>query len=97
MTQTEINALRKKLNDKAYMDNAIKTIVMSGVCFDDLSKSRGKRGRSGKKGRKVRCIETEQIFDTAKEASLTLGLNKLAVSNAIRQNSRCGGYWWEYV
>ena len=47
--------------------------------------------------KKVRCIETGAIYNSVKEASLSLGLNKYAVGCAISHKVRCGGYRWEYV
>jgi len=46
--------------------------------------------------RKVLCVETSEVFNTAKTASLKLGLAAAAVSASIRHNTRCGGYKWAY-
>lgn len=45
----------------------------------------------------VRCIETGEIFDSAKEASMSMGLNDNAVGNSIHKGYRAGGYHWEYL
>jgi len=47
--------------------------------------------------KKVRCIETGVVFNSVKEASLSLGLNKCAVLNSTKRGYRSGGYHWEYV
>jgi hypothetical protein len=47
--------------------------------------------------KKVRCIETGVIFNSVKEASLSLGLNKCAVQCSTKRGYRCGGYHWEYI
>lgn len=59
--------------------------------------SAAKSGANNPASRKVRCIETGQIYDSAREASKALGKDKSAVTNSIRHNHRCGGYYWEYI
>jgi len=44
--------------------------------------------------KKVICVETGQIFNSAREASGFLGLNDKAVSNSIYQNCKSGGFHW---
>lgn len=50
-----------------------------------------------KNKKKVICVETNQIFDSAKEASKFIGLYKGAVSNACIKNKPVGGYHWKYL
>jgi len=50
-----------------------------------------------KNKKKVICVETNQIFDSAKEASEFMGLYKGAVSNACIKNKPVGGYHWKYL
>ena len=49
--------------------------------------------------RRVICVETGEIFESARAASLSLGLSKTAVTSAIYQgqNRTCGGYHWKYL
>jgi hypothetical protein len=53
---------------------------------------------NGKKnGKKVICIETQQVFNSAVEASRHLGLNNIAVNSSIRKKYKCGGFTWKYL
>lgn len=45
----------------------------------------------------VRCVETGEIFDSAAEASRSMGLDDNAVARSIHEGYRSGGYYWEYV
>ena len=47
-------------------------------------------------GRPVYNLTTKQLFCSAYEASRSLGMKESAVSLAIFQNQRCGGYYWQY-
>lgn len=47
--------------------------------------------------RRVRCIDTLEEFESTALASESLGLNRSAVSIALRRNARCGGFSWEVV
>lgn len=47
--------------------------------------------------KKVICIETGLIYNSARQASLSLGLNSAAISISISKNLKCGGYHWRYV
>ena len=46
--------------------------------------------------RKVICIETKEVFQSARAASMSLGYCESAVWRAIKNNWKCGGYTWEY-
>jgi hypothetical protein len=48
-------------------------------------------------GNKKVINELGQIFDSAKKASISLGFNSSAVSNAICNNHKCGGHTWRYL
>lgn len=47
--------------------------------------------------RPVINLGTKQVFKSAVEASKSVCLNNLAISNAIRNDFKAGGYWWDYV
>ena len=47
-------------------------------------------------GRPVYNLNTKQLFCSAYEASRCLGMRESAVSLAIFQKQRCGGYYWQY-
>lgn len=59
--------------------------------------SEAKRGAKNPTSKAVRCIETGQVYGSAREASRALGKDKSAVTNSIRNHYKCGGYHWEYV
>lgn len=46
---------------------------------------------------KVRCAETGEIFLSTALASEWLGLNRCAVSIAIKRGAPCGGFHWELI
>ena len=55
-------------------------------------------GEKSSRGKKVVCLETGQIFPTAKEAGAFIGCtykNISAVCNGKR--NACGGFRWEYI
>jgi len=64
--------------------------------MSDAAKQR--TGELSSRGKAVRCVETNQVFPTAKEAGKHIGCsgkNIVAVCNGKRIT--CGGYHWLYV
>lgn len=55
------------------------------------------KGKSHGRARAVINLDTLSMFDTGVEASLHMGLGKNAVRNAIKQGTRAGGYYWNYL
>lgn len=56
------------------------------------------RNKIGAKGKAVICVETQEIFKNAKQASEKMNLNRVSVSNCLKNSkSTCGGYHWEYI
>lgn len=50
----------------------------------------------GKK--KVRCIDTEEIFDSAASAAKSVNVTQSAISSVCRgERTHSGGYRWEYI
>ena len=48
--------------------------------------------------RKVKCVETGEIFDSAKEASMKTGTSQSGISLACNGSRKsAGGYHWKYV
>ena len=45
----------------------------------------------------VRRMDTGEIYPSAQEASLAMGLNRSAVQKAISKNMKARGVYWEYV
>ena len=88
MTKKQIQVYRVKLADKSYMDMAINEMVRMGVNFEKIN---------GRKPKKVKCVETGIIYESAKIASKSMGLNNKAVNHSIINRRRCGGYYWVYA
>jgi hypothetical protein len=72
--------------------------AFKGHTFTDEAKQRISNKLKGRyvlglnpNAKKVRCIETGEIFQSAKEASLHLGLHGHAVDGSIHKGCRCGG------
>lgn len=55
--------------------------------------------RSGSKTAiKIRCVETGEVFNSVKEASIKYQVGITAISNCLNGRSKsCCGYVWEYV
>ena len=47
--------------------------------------------------RPVINLNTKQIFKSIQDACASINQNPLAVSKAIRENFKAGGYWWDYI
>jgi len=47
--------------------------------------------------KKVLCIETNEVYNSATEASKKINLNLTAVAGAIFRNETAGGYHWKYI
>jgi len=62
-------------------------------------KANSKRNMGGRNGnaKQVICIETGQIFPTAKEAALSVGLKRASVAMAIRKGFKSKNLHWAYV
>lgn len=55
------------------------------------------QGENNPKAQKVICIETNQIFNTIKEASETMHINRDGISKTCRGiQKKAGGYHWKY-
>ncbi len=47
--------------------------------------------------RKTVCIELGIVFDSTKNAAEYVNKSISAITIAIKENGKCGGYHWEYV
>ncbi len=45
----------------------------------------------------VKRLDTGEVYPSAQEASLAVGLNRSAVGKAIKQGIKAGGVYWNYV
>lgn len=54
-------------------------------------------GRKTWSNKPVKRLDTGEEFPSARIASISIGLNKAAVSVALGRNSRCDGTYWEYI
>lgn len=55
---------------------------------------RGIRSRD----KRIKCIETNEIYPSLKEASQAMNLTRSAISNCIKGRSKtAAGYTWEYI
>ena len=46
---------------------------------------------------RVKCVETQQVFDSIKDVEIQLGLNHANICRALRTGYKCGNYHWEYA
>ena len=54
-------------------------------------------GKNSPKAHKVKNIDTNEIFNTVKEASIKYNVSHSAIVQAIKKNRKCSGCHWEYV
>lgn len=48
--------------------------------------------------RKIKCVETGEIFDSIKEASIHTGVSRSSVSHAVNgRTNKSGGYTWKLI
>lgn len=52
------------------------------------------RGADCKNSRKIKCLETGDIYDSARILAEILSVSPSAISNSIRRNQKCCGYHW---
>jgi hypothetical protein len=52
---------------------------------------------SKKRWKQVRCIETDEVFESLGAAARSVSKSWNALEEAIRRNYRCGGKHWEYA
>ena len=71
---------------------------ISNSLSGDKNPNFNKTGENSSNSRKVVCIETNQVFNTLKEAALFVGLKISSnIGTAIRTNRKAGGYHWMYL
>ena len=46
--------------------------------------------------KKVKCVETNNVFDSISKAGTSIGLNGSSIQWAIKSGHKCGGYHWKY-
>ena len=54
-------------------------------------------GKNNPKAHKVKNIDTNEIFNTVKEASIKYNVTFSAIVHAIKRKGKCSGCHWEYV
>ena len=58
----------------------------------------GKKRRNKKNSKRTRCIETQEIFESLKDAGKTKHINIGHISECCKGTRQtAGGYHWEYV
>ena len=64
-------------------------------CAEDEVRN-GKISQANKKP--IVCLETGEVFNSAKEAALALGIDRTSISNNLNGRYKtAGGYHWEFV
>lgn len=49
-------------------------------------------------GRKIKCVETGEKFNSIKEASIKMNINRHSINHVLRgRNKKAGGYTWMYL
>lgn len=81
--------------------------MVPGYCYSEIARKRmseKKRGvfdgENNPRARAVVCIETGEIFPTAKQADVSLGFSGTAIIGAISKTKNigiCGGFHWRYA
>lgn len=51
-----------------------------------------------KKSKRIKCVETNQVFGSLKEAAEVMNVSNTSISNCINRRSKtAAGYTWEYI
>lgn len=74
--------------DKKHTQETINKIV---------NNRRSYKGSNNPAARKIQNLDTLEVFNTVKEAGLSVGVSDNAIRNSIRRNSKSGGYYWRYI
>lgn len=74
-------------------------VALVGHVISEETKAKIRDANKGNTARskKVVCVETGEVFSSAREASLHLGKGKGAVTGAIHSGTKCGGYHFQYL
>ena len=65
---------------------------------DNMNHGTQKERASIKCKKKIRCIELNTIYDSTKDAALTLGINAPNITSCLKGRQKTsGGYHWEYI
>ena len=55
-------------------------------------------GDKNPRARKIRCVENNKVFNTSREASVKMNVNKSSLCLCLKgKNKTAGGYHWEYA
>jgi len=79
-------------------ENMVHAFKNNLIDLNKLNISRDKAKLS--KIKKVKCIETGNIYDGARNASRIFGISESSIKNAANPNTttkKAGGYTWEYL
>ena len=67
-------------------------------CVNNLQWLSNKQNIQKATGIKVRCIETNEVYNSMADASRAMGKNPASLSNAFNKGRNyCGGYHWEVI
>ena len=88
--------------DEEYRETIINTIKQNWQRPEFREKCLKNLDRTGKgsdaKKKKVRCIETNEIFSSVREAARHIGIDHSGISLCCNgKNKTAGGYHWEFV
>ena len=71
-------------------------------CDSTYNNNYGSKSETNIRGRRpaqpVRCIETGEVYESIRKASLAIGRHYTSLAACLRgQTPRCAGYHWEFV
>lgn len=55
------------------------------------------RGKNNPRSRSIKNLNTNEIFDSVRNAGKKYGVHHSSILYAIKHNGKCAGYHWEYV
>lgn len=89
----------KRINSEAFIKARAAGVSKSMLSRWTTDEFRNKMLEGSKtwSNKPVRRLDTGEEFTSGRIASLSLGLNKAAVSVALGRGTRCAGTYWEYV
>lgn len=95
LSENQKTSIGKSIKDKWKDEDFRNKMISSKIGLKHSEATKRKMSEKAKK--KVRCIETDEVFNSVTEAGEKYNRHSGNISRAIKKNKTCAGYHWEYV